>query len=320
MSSFLALLLMFFLVSCAHLITAPEVVLTRVSDISDVRAASGVIVHENHLYVVSDDEPDLFYKNVSEASWRMAPGLKIDLDRAPDRKAMKPDFESVFLLSKEEWPPHGAVVAWPSGSGPKRMQAAIFLLSEKSEPRFLKAVSILQLADRMKKHTQDLNIEGALLYESRLFLFQRGNASGSPNQIFSLPRAQFVAGLKRSFWRPEETEALQVQAVDLGRLENVPLTFADAARSSLGLYVLGSAENTPNSYADGEILGTVLFELLEEEGVYKAVRLGRISPHGKYEGVAFDQKTDSLFLVDDADSREKKSGLFQVSPSMIRSQ
>jgi hypothetical protein len=277
---------------------------------SFVSAASGIIKSGDQLYVVSDDEQYLFSMNLSDKTLKEHRLLSTALVADPkQRKSEKADFESLVELSKKEWPPNGAIVAWPSGSGEKRMKAVVMPFDEKGQFGEPLVSDILPLVYRMQKEIQDLNIEGLLVRDKKVFLFQRGNASKGKNAIIEMPLEGWITGLKTSQWAGK----INYQKIKIGKLSGVNLTFSDVTWTQYGLLALASAEDTASSYADGAVYGSVLVRVVGED----AQVLAKFEPLVKLEGLTAAESNDGLelYMVDDADSPVAASRLYRVKLS-----
>lgn len=177
-------------------------------------------------------------------------------------KAAKLDLEASVVL------PDGRYVALGSGSTEARQMLVVLQLDE-SVTLFDGAALYAHLRERTDFSGVELNIEGALIVGDDLWLFQRGNSVESQSAMGRLALVDFVAWLDGA----PSPQLLAVQRVDLGTVRGVPYGYTDAAICPNGdIYVLSSAEDTPNAYDDGDILGSVLTRLAFEEA-RGAVRL-----------------------------------------------
>ncbi len=83
-------------------------------------AASGLVGIEDKFYVVADDELSLGIFPVSgDGPGKLFPVFHGELPEHPsERKEQKPDLEAITYLSREHFPPFGAILVVPSGSKP----------------------------------------------------------------------------------------------------------------------------------------------------------------------------------------------------------
>lgn len=279
---------------------------------SFVSAGSGLVKKGDELFVAADDETALFSfkiadKEVNVAS-QMMPPLPADRNA---RAKTKPDFEALMHLDKEQWSPQGALVAWPSSSGVQRMKAIV--LPFKADGGFEKPieVNILPLAYMMtqefKQDAKELNIEGLMARDGKIFFFQRGNSGKGKSGMFEMSLANWLKGMKNNEWGGK----IKFSKIKVGKLNGVDLTLADGIWTEQGLLALASAEDTVSAFADGKVYGTVLLRITGN----KAQILGKFDPIVKLEGIAIESENkDSLQLlfVDDADDPQKASSLYRV--------
>lgn len=276
-------------------------------------AASALVRCAGYLYVVADDELHLgVFTEGGTAPGRLLrlfPGELAD-DKA-ERKAQKPDLETLALLPAMPGYPHGALLALGSGSKANRQQAVLLALNAQGEVQG--APRLIELAPLYRPlHTQfaDLNIEGAFLLGQQLLLLQRGNQGQAANAAvrFAWPALQawLLAG---------EGEAPLPEAVEffeLGEMQGVALGFTDGAALADGRWLFSAvAENTEDSYQDGACLGAVI-GLVESDGRLR--RLASLGPQWKIEGIAAQRRGAQLLLslVTDADDPQTAASLLQL--------
>lgn len=275
-----------------------------------ISAASGMVEHEGVLYFVSDDEFSLFSQVRGQPLRALALGGGA-LPVAPgERKRVKPDFESLVLLSETEWPPHGALVAWPSGSKLNRMRAWTIPFLEDGTPGTPLESNILPLAYKLTSEAGKLNIEGLFVRDGKIFLLQRGNSRESRNGIFRMSLKAWMSGLRSGDWSEGTPE---FQEVELGTLDGVRLSLSDAIWTPHGLLGLASAEDTQSPYAKGHVMGSVLVRIVDGGSEI----LGVFPAHVKLEGMLLERELADgslqLLLVDDADDEHKPSTLYRAT-------
>lgn len=272
-----------------------------------VSAASGLVKVGDRFYLAADDELSIFTfsekdKNLSSVSLSKG-SLPADYTK---RKAAKPDIEGIAALASSEWPPYGAIVAWPSGSMPTRMKAFVFRFGKNQKLEKPIVSDISALGAKLQAVTKELNIEGILVRDGKIVLFQRGNSAKGENGFVEMALSDWVRGMKTGKWDGK----IDFHPVKMGKLEGVKLTFSDVAWTKNGLLALGSAEDTQSAYADGHVYGTVLARIDGDN----AEILGRFEPTSKLEGIFANETADGveLYLVEDADSADKPSHLFKA--------
>ncbi len=222
-----------------------------------VRAGSGLALWRGWRVVVQDDVHALALVDPSSHVVHSVP-----LPAGPDgvrtfgdergNKHLKNDLEACLTL------PDGRLVAFGSGSTPGRQRIVVM-----SEELSIQVIDGSPLYGHLRARTDfsgaELNIEGAALADDRLHLFQRGNGAAREdlraiNAIGTLSLKAFVAWLDGLGPTPT---LVAVREVDLGRLGGVPLGFTDAAALPDGrLAFLAGAEASPDTYSDGEVVGS----------------------------------------------------------------
>ncbi len=268
-----------------------------------VTAASGIVKKGDRFFVIADDEFFLFSFRESEkflTSYRLMDG---ELPTDPkERKKMKPDFESLLLLDEKDYPPFGAIVAWPSASTKKRMTGVLVPMTAEGEVDKPQVFDISALEKKMKIHVKDLNFEGIFIKDQKLQLLQRGSGKIMENGIFKMNFADWLKAIKSGNWDMN----IEFEKLGLEKLAGVDLSFTDAVDGPNGLLALATAEGNENSFVDGKVYGSVLFRFEKS----KAVLITEFEPVTKLEGIVLDGK--SAFLVDDPDDVSKPSRLYKV--------
>ncbi len=249
-------------------------------------AASGLVRLGAHLYVVADDEHHLGVFPVAAHT----PGVLLrlfagDLPTQPRaRKKAKPDLEALVQLPAFARYPHGALFALGSGSKAQRRTGVLLKLDSQFEiedaPRL---IDLAPLQAALADEFADLNIEGAVIIDDSLRLLQRGNKGHRVNAVIDIELSAVLAALTRG----DTLNAMPlrcVQRYDLGECNGVPFGFTDAAPLAGGEMIFTAvAENTADSYLDGECVGAAL-GVLGREG--QLIRIEALASAPKLEGIA----------------------------------
>jgi hypothetical protein len=277
---------------------------------ASVSAASGAVHVGRRLYVIGDDELHMAVFDAAGstpgARFRLMPG-SLPLS-AGARKAVKPEFEALFLLPPSTRHTNGALLALGSGSTARRMSGALMPLDPGGAPGKPIRVDLAPLYKPLDAFVTKLNIEGAVVSFGRLLLFQRGNSAEGRNAIFGFDLTDALA----TFESGREPGAPITTDVALGMVDGVPLCFTDAAPLSDGRIVFTAvAEATDDPYLDGACVGAAI-GILDNK-----LRLAALYPLVqplKVEGVTALQGADviDLFMVTDADDPAKPSRLYHV--------
>jgi hypothetical protein len=267
-----------------------------------VAAASGLVRVGAWLYVVADDALDL---GVFPAEGS-APGHSVrlfegELPHEPKaRKAAKPDLEALCRLPPFSGFPHGALLAFPSGSTAQRMRGALLpLAADGALAGEARAVDFSELYAQLARELGPLNVEGAAVTGTRLRLLNRGNGAQGVDALVDLDGERT--------WRALEAGGVGADVVrtvrrwELGQAGGVRLSFTDASPLPDGRLVFtAAAEDTRDAYADGPVQGSAV-GVLAADG--SPLFLDAIDAKVKLEGV--DARVEGgrihLLLVADAD-------------------
>ena len=274
----------------------------RFDDGAPVRAASAVTAYEGGWLVVQDDATHgAWWVGDSITRVRVFPAVEGHdvFSSAEGTKHLKPDLEAGC-------PVPGGVLLLGSGSTPARMRGA--LLRGPDSPVQTADLSALYAAvtEAMSLDPELLNLEGACLVGESLRWFHRG-AADVPSMSVDLP----LGPLLECFAAPREVPVTGLRTYDLGAVDGVALAVTDALALDDGtVLVSAAAEDTPNPYDDGPVVGTAL-ALLDDDGVRALAQLPEVGgePH-KVEGLAPRQvRPDGLevLAVVDADDPEQPS-------------
>lgn len=264
-------------------------------------AGSGLIRAEDGFWAVADDLHHIIHIPFED---KISEGYRIFAGDLPEdfkaRKKVKPDTEAFFEIPSGE--NHKIWIAMPSGSKPHRIKGARILRSEKGLG--VTEINFEPLYAELHKQIRDLNIEGGAVHGNDVVLLQRGNGEAGHNAIIHLNFEGFLKGLEGS-WNSSNLN-LRVEDANLGKWDDVNLTFTDGFVHQGKLYFSAAAEATLSTYEDGDVLGSVV-------GVWqngRAQELTRLEKH-KIEGIAPEIHPGGLriFGITDADE--------SLSPSLL---
>jgi hypothetical protein len=249
-----------------------------------VRAGSGLCRWGERLVVAQDDVNALAL--LDERTGIVAPlVLPADADgrrqfsERRGNKAAKMDLEACVVL------PDGRLLAIGSGSTPARENMVVV-----DPDHHVRVVDGGALFEHLRAQRDfagsELNIEGAVVVSGRLRLFQRGNGAvvdGRPatNAVGDLELGDFLRWLDGDGAPPRLSSVMRV---DLGQVGGVPFGFTDATTLPDGSVVfLAGAEDSPDTYRDGDVLGArvglldagrlVLTEILDATGEPTTLKL-----------------------------------------------
>lgn len=274
-------------------------------------AASGLVCVRDMLYVIADDEVHLgvFARN-DAGPGRLLRLRASQLELEPKaRKRVKPDFEALVALPPMRPYEHGALLAFGSGSTPRRVNATCVPFD--SAGRALEAPRTLDLGPlyaAVAEVVGEVNVEGAVVRQDRLLLFQRGNKGRGVNAVLGF-EVDCVRGVLAGDALSREPEPLFVHELDLGAIEGVPLGFTDAAALPDGSIVFAAAaEDTADSYADGASAGAAIGVL---DPAWRLQRMLRVHQRVKIEGIHAEASAGriQLLAVTDADDAQIPAAL-----------
>lgn len=226
-----------------------------------IAAASSLVRHSGLLLIVADDELGLaIFDEHDLGDGHMIGIFEGELPDDPDeRKAEKPDLESLALLPPFGELPHGSLLAVGSGSSDKRLRGALIALDERGNPVVgPRTVDLSELYAGLSKEIRDLNIEGCAVSNGNLYLAQRGNGATAEDALITLDWEAFSRSLQER--APPAPEAvLDIKVYDLGQLRGVDLSFSDLSPIGDGRLAFStSAEDSSGTVVDGEIFGSAL--------------------------------------------------------------
>lgn len=275
-------------------------------------SASGLVRLGASLYVISDDTLSLSqisYKGIG----RSIPLLNGDLPGdETERKATKPDFESLFLLGDQ-------LVGLGSGTTLQRSLGFVFpkaqLESAKnnsSKNDLPQSFSLEPLYAAVREKIPGLNIEGAVSLNDEVLVFQRGNTTGSFSGMVRLNAALFSEGLAT-----EVGPSALITIHDLSPALPAGYGFTDVAldpRKPNTVWFLAVREETDNAYDDGAFTGAIIGELtVPVLGEPKVRQMSVLEITSKPEGLWLEPSDDgklTAFLVTDADCLTIPSALY----------
>ena len=256
-----------------------------------IGSASGLVYHEDKLYIISDNSSFLYEYTISNKKLN-----KIALVADPQENILKkdkPDFESITLHNTD-------LILLGSGSTANRNSVIKYNL--KSNTLNSKDMSGL-FSIFKKEHSlkdDELNIEGLIIKNGINYLFQRGNGQSGKNGILYYDETK------------EDSNTTFIP-IDLPKINNVPATFTDAILVEDKIYFLAAAEDTTSTYEDGEVLGSIIGTI--DLKTMKLENYLQISDKHKFEGLTLYKKTATqieLLLCEDTDTEVLESTIYKV--------
>ena len=256
-----------------------------------IGSASGLLYHNDLLYVISDNSTFLYEYNIPNEKLNKIPLVEYPQENIP--KKNKPDFESISFLENK---------LYILGSGSTESRNKVFRYNLTSKKLSQKDFSIIfqDIKTQLEIKDEELNIEGLIQQNNIMYLFQRGNGMNSKNGII---------------YSNEDIENRVFKFVpfDLPKINNVSSTFTDAILVEDKIYFLASAEDTTSTYDDGEVLGSIIGTI--DLKTMKLKSSIQISNQHKFEGLTLYKKTAThieLLLCEDNDSEVLETNIYKL--------
>lgn len=258
-------------------------------DGSPVRAASAIAAFGEG-YLVSQDDA------TSACWWRSGVGTPVRLlppveghdtfSEAEHTKRLKPDLEAALAVTLDDEP---AVLLLGSGSTDARMRAVLAGLRDGVPWAVSRDLSALyaRVGGLLGLDPDQLNLEGACVLGGSLRWFHRGRpGAGLPSSSVDLDLAELVAAVAGRA-QPDGLHATGVLTYDVGEVDGVGLAVTDAVTLPDGsVLVSAAAEDSPDAYDDGPVVGSAL-AVLDGTRVRATAPLPRVGGRvAKVEGLA----------------------------------
>ena len=249
-------------------------------------AASGLVRVRDRFFVVADDALHLgVFDAGGSAPLRLVRLFDGDLpESAKQSKKLKPDLEALVLLPALKSGSPGTLLALGSGSRPNRFVGAMLRLDDNGDVTGdAESVDLGPLYRSVAARVDRVNIEGAFVAGDELVLLQRGGAgAGAVNAAIRFELGSVMAWLKAG--GAPELVPRAIQEIDLGNVDEVPLSFTDGAALDGGDWLFSAvAERTDDAYDDGPCVAALL-GIAGRDGGVRAVH--RLVPVRKIEGIA----------------------------------
>ena len=195
--------------------------------IQGIAAASGLVLINNDLYIISDNSTYLYNYNINDKILNKIPVTENPEENIPKKE--KKDFESITLFDNK-------LYLYGSGSTEKREKRFAFDLETKT----IAKKDSGKLYKKLKKHAniQDdaFNIEGVIHTKTQKYFFQRGNKGNNSNGIFIVNR---------------EDKSIVFKEINLPKIQDIEASFTDAVLHENTIYFLAAVENSQSTYLDG---------------------------------------------------------------------
>lgn len=287
-----------------------------------VRAASGIAQMNGRLVVIQDDAHFVAVfdpQQLEVQAWDLpvGPDGRRQFDDLRGNKRHKLDLEACLAIEGEQ----PRLVAFGSGSSPVRERLVVVDWQADGVPvitSYDAPAWYALLRQTVEFAGSELNIEGAILVDDTLCLFQRGN--GAPRETVQpvdatceLSWSALWAYLRQPDVIPPPQPGNIVQ-YQLGAIYGCRLSFTDATLAAGTVLFTASAEASPDAQRDGPVMGSVL-GVLNGADVRWAILCDQDGAvfEGKVEGISL--MPDDLrraWIVVDRDDPSRPSDLCEV--------
>lgn len=275
-------------------------------------AASGLVAIGDYLHVIADDELTIATFRHSDPDQpgqlqTLLPG-RLPAEKAA-RKRLKPDWEALLQLPGSADHPHGALIAFGSGSTEQRMQAAVLALDESGGlTGAVSTYSLQPFYDSASRKLEELNVEAVFLKAGRLHLVSRGNRI---HPISSVIACDLAAWLRWLLEPGQPVPALTLTSLNLPSLNDVIASVSDAVALADGWLATAIAEATDDRYQDGPCVGAAIARFDER---HRLIGWWPLAEPIKVEGLVLTSGSTAteLLLVNDPDDARIAAELFSV--------
>lgn len=256
-----------------------------------IGSASGLVYHDDKLYIISDNSTFLYEYSIPNEKLN-----KIALvDNAQDNiaKKDKPDFEAIAIKGTD-------LILLGSGSTENRNMIFNYAIPTGRIQKNNIGGIYQKIKQEFAISDDELNIEGLIMNNDHIYFFQRGNGTEGKNAvIFSKDTPQ--------------NQKFEYVPIDLPKIKNLAATFTDAILVEDKIYFLASAEDTESTYLDGEVLGSIIGRM--DLKTLKVEFTQQISTTNKFEGLTLykqSEKKIEFLLCEDTDSELLESNIYKL--------
>lgn len=281
-----------------------KIEIQKISNIEDFPSGSGLGANGEKLYAIGDDSPFLY---VIDSDFQVENRISLLEASSEDfkgnriKKKMKPDFETLEMISENE------LVIF--GSGSKSPRRDVFVRVLLNEILDVESYSITEFYEHLKSFPLvkdiELNLEASAFSDGFLYLFNRTN-----NIIVKFDYQEFISYLKTG-----NLPKIEINQVSLPQIEGVEAGFSGATFSEKSrILFTASVEATDDAYNDGEIIGSLVGIIdISDFQKAKVIRYNFIPSEKqpiKVESVAIlpsksGRNTEVAFITDDDNGNTK---------------
>ena len=261
-----------------------------------IGSASGLLYKDHSVFVVSDNGGYLYHYLIGTENLSKTPLFESNvMENIP--KPEKQDFESLTEYGD-------TLYVFGSGSTANRNK---LICIDRHSKEVTATVDLTDLYAVLQSFgniaATDFNIEGVVRRGDTWYFFQRGNNGTGKNAVFTV-KGDIV---KHDF-------AVIYNPFKLPKIKGIEACFTDAVLVGDQIYFLATAENTSNSYDDGDVLGSIIGQIDIDK--MKIGKTKKISDSHKFEGLALyadNARSISFLLCEDNDSALLESNIYKLT-------
>ena len=258
-----------------------------------IKSSSGLLYHQDHLFLISDTSSFLYQYSLTEKELR-----KIKLHEHSsenDAKSIKSDLEAICKDDQ-------TLYTFGSGSTAKRKMAFTYNLDSHQTNQLDLTILFEKISTKTGIDSENLNIEGVIPMEKEWLFFQRGNGIQAQN------------GIIRLTGNLENPSEITFTPIILPSLKGIPATFTDAILVKESIYFLAAAEDSNSTYADGEVKGSLIGAMHLSD--FEIMFTQPISETQKFEGITFYEETEKelrFLLCEDQDTESHLAVIYKLT-------
>ncbi len=259
-----------------------------------IGSASGLLFQDGNILLISDNSTYFYDYQIDSQQLNRYPLAKNPQENIP--KKDKLDFEAIAQHEDN---------LYVFGSGSTKNRNKMIHLDNKTKV-ILETIDVTHLYKSMqtvgKILPEDFNIEGAIYDGKTWFLFNRGNGKLNRNVLFSIEGENLTDNFK-----------ITATEYKLPKIKGVSGSFTDAVLIDKTIYFLATAENSNSTYADGEVLGSILGSI-----DCQTLKIGfakKITSTHKFEGITLANKSNNeivFYLCEDNDTEILESTIYKL--------
>lgn len=278
-----------------------------------IRSLSGLANYHGLVVGVSDEYRGLFVRGPGGDKFHDFSNFPKGISYK-DQKKIKPDHESISLISQEN---KDYLLAFPSLSKPTRDEMSCFHISKAEDQLQIHSESILKLPGLFLalQGQNEVNIEGHLFDQSYIYLLNRGNEKAASELIMIANKTLWFENILNKKIDTEFNYVPYRKPVDLGYYEDYPIHWTEGIWQQDGIIVfLATVEKTDNAYDDGEVLASFIGQF--DVKAHKLVNIKKFIDGKKAEGICL---WNSRYLVAiDSDSPEIANEFYSLPLNVLK--